>query len=32
MEQILALIDVNILDHFIVSNHNYLSLKEHGYY
>lgn len=31
IEQILALIDVNILDHFIVSNHNYLSLKEHGY-
>lgn len=31
IQQILALIDVNILDHFIVSNHNYLSLKEHGY-
>lgn len=32
IEQVLSLIDVTVLDHFIVAKHNFLSLKENGYY
>ncbi|WP_294892725.1 JAB domain-containing protein [uncultured Gilliamella sp.] len=32
IEQVLSLIDVTVLDHFIVAKHNFLSLKKNGYY